>query len=61
VVFSFMWWFDWIPERKVRQQRKGLRDVHHKGRGGRVLKHGTGMVVTCQWEPSELGGEILKL
>jgi ribosomal protein L37AE/L43A len=23
------------------------------------LKHGVGMVVTCQWELSELGGDIL--
>jgi hypothetical protein len=26
-----------------------------------VLKHGAGVVATCQWEFSELGGEILEL
>ena len=26
-----------------------------------VLKHGAGVVVTRQWELSELGGEILEL
>ena len=25
-----------------------------------VLKHGAGVVVTLQWEASELGGEILE-
>jgi hypothetical protein len=25
-----------------------------------ALKHGAGMVTTQQWEPSELGGEILE-
>ena len=24
------------------------------------LKHRVGMVVTCQWEPSKLGGEIVE-
>lgn len=27
----------------------------------RILKHAVGMVVTHQWELSELGGEILEL
>ena len=26
-----------------------------------ILKHGSGMVTTCQWELSKLGGEILEL
>jgi hypothetical protein len=35
--------------------------VHHKDGLGGALKHGAGMVVTCPWERSELGGEILEL
>jgi hypothetical protein len=26
-----------------------------------VLKHGAGMIMTCQWELSEQGGEIMEL
>ena len=33
----------------------GLPEVYHKVMG--VLKHGAGMVVTCQWELSKLRAE----
>jgi hypothetical protein len=54
-----MQWFNWVLDRKVQQQSMGLSDVHHKGHG--ILKHGAGMVRTCQWELRELGGENLEL
>ena len=51
---------DWAPERKVQQQSMVLPDVPPQKAMG-VLKHGTDVVATCQWELGELGGEILEL
>jgi hypothetical protein len=61
VVFFFLWWLDWVPEKKVREKKDsvGLPDVHHKG---------LGCFEACSWhtnnpprELSKLGGEILEL
>ena len=60
MVFSFTQWLDWLPERKVQRQSVGLPNVYPEKEMG-VLKHQTGVVVTRQWELSELGGEISEL
>ena len=56
---SFLWWFNWVLERKVQEQSVGLPDVHHKDHGG-FEAWGSSHITTCQGKPRELGGEILE-
>ena len=50
MVFFFSLLFDWVPDRKVRLM------CTTKAEG--ALKHRAGVVMTRQWEPSELGGDV---
>jgi hypothetical protein len=54
---SCTWQFDWVPERKVPPQFCQMYTTKSVG----ILKHGTVMVTTQQWELSELGGKILEI
>jgi hypothetical protein len=54
MVLYFTQCLDWVPARKVQQQ--SAQKCTTKAMA--VLKHGAGMVATCQRELSELGEEI---